>query len=348
IEVNTVAVRWLQHERTESGPISGSDCVDWQMALRSMQRKLSIIAVVILVAGAVVSPAKVPRIQTQKPSSEFADRPPPPVSDEVRREMESRLDEARRRYEAKPNDPQSIIWLGRRLAYLGRFREAIEAYSEGLRKFPRDARFYRHRGHRYVTLRKLDLAVDDLKKAAQLIKGKPDEVEPDGQPNVRNIPTSTLQFNIWYHLGLAHYLKGQNKQALDAYRECLKVSRNPDAVVATSHWLYMTLRRLNQPKEAATVLEPIREGMEIIENDGYYRLLLVYKGLVQPESLLEEALKQDRSAASHSVLYGIGNWHLYNGRRVEALNIFRRMLEGDQWTSFGFIAAEADLKRLEL
>lgn len=262
--------------------------------------------------------------------------------------MESRLDEARRRYEAKPSEPQSIIWLGRRLAYLGRFREAIEAYSEGLRKFPWDARFYRHRGHRYVTLRKLDLAVDDLKKAAQLIKGKPDEVEPDGQPNVRNIPTSTLQFNIWYHLGLAYYLKGQNKQALDAYRECLKVSKNPDAVVATTHWLYMTLRRLNQAKEAATVLEPIREGMEIIENDGYYRLLLVYKGLVQPESLLEEALKQERSAASHSVLYGIGNWHLYNGRRKEALNIFRRMLEGDQWTSFGYIAAEADLKRLEL
>jgi hypothetical protein len=62
--------------------------------------------------------------------------------------------------------------------------------------------------------------------------------------------------------------------------------------------------------------------------------------------LLSETLKQDESAGSNSILYGIGNWYLFNDRRDEALKIFRRMVAGDQWTSFGFIAAEADLKRL--
>ena len=94
----------------------------------------------------------------------------------------------------------------------------------------------------------LILRFSDLKKAAELTKGKPDEVEPDGQPNARNIPTGTLQFNIWYHLGLAQYLTGRNKDALHSYLECLKVSKNPDALVATTHWLYMTLRRLNRPQ----------------------------------------------------------------------------------------------------
>ena len=257
-----------------------------------------------------------------------------------------RLAEARRRYEAKPNDPGAIIWLGRRLAYLGRFREAIASYTEGIKKFPWDARFYRHRGHRYITLRRFDLAINDFEKATKLIKGKPDEVEPDGQPNVRNIPTSTLQFNIWYHLGLAYYLTGQNHRALNSYRDCLEVSKNPDALVATSHWLYMTLRRMNRPREAAKVLEPIREGLEIIENDGYYRLLLMYKGTVSPEDLLAETLKQAGSAGSNIILYGIVNWYLYNGPRHEALKIFRQMVAGDQWTSFGYIAAEADLNRL--
>jgi tetratricopeptide (TPR) repeat protein len=312
-----------------------------------MNHSLTIaILLVALTTSVLVTTTEASCAQDKKPPAEFVDRPAPPVSPETRKEMEARLEEARRRFEAKPNDPGARIWLGRRLAYLGRFGDAVEVYTEGVKKFPWDARFYRHRGHRYITLRKFDLAIDDFEKAAKLIKGKPDEVEPDGQPNERNIPTSTLQFNIWYHLGLSYYLTGQNERALNSYRECLEVSKNPDAVVATSHWLYMTLRRMNRAREAAKVLEPIREGMEIIENDGYYRLLLMYKGTVSPETLLAETSKQAESPGSNSILYGIGNWHLYNGRRDEALRIFRHMVAADQWTSFGHIAAEADLKRL--
>ena len=280
--------------------------------------------------------------------SDYASRPAPTVSEEAKREMEARLREARARYAAEPSNPESAIWLGRRLSYLGRFTEAIETYTAGLKDFPREARLYRHRGHRYITLRRFDLAIADLKKAAELVKGRPDEVEPDGQPNARNIPTSTLQFNIWYHLGLAQYLTGQNQAALESYRECLKVSKNNDSIVATTHWLYMTLRRLNRTREAARVLEPIRPGMEIIENEGYYRLTLMYTGLLSAEALLAETLKQGNSAGSHSVLYGIGNWHLYHGRRDEAIKIYREILKSDQWTSFGYIAAESDLNRLGL
>ncbi|CAN5600417.1 hypothetical protein BH20ACI3_BH20ACI3_14050 [soil metagenome] len=304
------------------------------------------ILLVVFASPALVLTAEVGNTQDRRPRPEFVDRPTPQISAETRKEMEARLEEARRSFEAKPNEPGATIWLGRRLAYLGRFADAIAVYSEGIKKFPWDARFYRHRGHRFLTLRKFHLAIADFEKAAKLIQGKPDEVEADGQPNVRNIPTSTLHFNIWYHLGLGHYLTGQNQRALNSYRECLEVSKNPDALVATSHWLYMTLRRMNRPREAAQVLEPIREGMEIIENDGYYRLLLMYKGTVSLENLLAETSKQADSPGSNSILYGIGNWYLYNGRCDEALKIFRQMVERDQWTSFGYIAAEADLKRL--
>ena len=274
----------------------------------------------------------------------FIKRSPPPVSAEAKAEMETKLKEAQAQYEANPNRAEAIIWVGRRLAYLGRFTESIDTYTKGIDRFPADARFYRHRGHRRITLRQFKIAIKDLKKAAQLVKGKPDEIEPDGQPNQRNIPTSTLQFNIWYHLGLAYYLTGQNEKALDAYRECLKVSKSPDRLVSTTHWLYMTLRRLNRDGEAAKALEPITEGMDVIENTGYYRLLLMYKGILPAERLLDEA-KGD-SAASHSVLYGVGNWHLYNRRSEQAVEIFRRIVSSQQWTSFGFIAAEADLQRM--
>jgi tetratricopeptide (TPR) repeat protein len=262
--------------------------------------------------------------------------------------MEARLKEARARYEANPHDPQTIIWLGRRLGYLGRFREAVQVFSDGVYEFPADPRFYRHRGHRYITLRRFDLAIQDLEKAAELIKGKADEVEPDGQPNARNIPTSTLQFNIWYHLGLAHYLRGNNEKALRSYRECLKVSKNPDALVATAHWLYMTLRRLNRLREEIKLLEQIRENMDVIENQGYYQLLLMYKGKISAEALEQEASKQQASPGSTSILYGVGNWHRLDAREKDALRVFRKILAGNQWTSFGYIAAEVELKSMKV
>ena len=45
--------------------------------------------------------------------------------------------------------------------------------------------------------------------------------------------------------------------------------------------------------------------------------------------------------------YGVGNWHLYNGRRAEAEAIFARILEAkSQWASFGYLASEAELARM--
>jgi hypothetical protein len=261
--------------------------------------------------------------------------------------METKLEEARAAHRRNPRDPDAIIWLGRRTAYLGRFREAIGIYTEGLRLHPRDARFLRHRGHRYITVREFRLAERDLARAARLISGRADEVEPDGIPNARNQPTSTLQSNVWYHLGLARYLTGDFRGALSAYRECLKVSRNPDMLVATSHWLYMTLRRLGRTREATEVLAPVTAEMDIIENRDYHRLLLMYKGELTPESVLEEAARGGDGALSNGTVgYGVGNWHLYNRRRDEAIKVFRRVVAGPQWTGFGYIAAEVDLGRL--
>ncbi|HEX7183759.1 MAG TPA: tetratricopeptide repeat protein [Thermoanaerobaculia bacterium] len=270
---------------------------------------------------------------------------PPELPPEVQADREAKLAEARAAAEARPGDADALIWLGRRTAYLGRYREAIEIFTRGVEKFPRDARFLRHRGHRYITLRDFDRAAADLEAAAKLVAGKPDEVEPDGLPNAYNIPTSTLQSNIWYHLGLAHYFQGDFEEALRAYQECMKVSANPDMQVATSHWLYMTLRRLGRDEEAAAVLAPIRLDMKILENAAYHKLLLMYRGEISPEALLASAVEGD-SLDPATLGYGVGNWHLYNGRRDEAVKVFRDVLATGQWAAFAYIAAEADLKAL--
>jgi tetratricopeptide (TPR) repeat protein len=270
----------------------------------------------------------------------------PPMSPEARRDAEARLAEARAAYEKNRGDADALIWLGRRTAYLGRFDEAIKIYTEGIRKHPRDARMYRHRGHRLITTRRFREAVKDLEKAAQLMKGKGDEVEPDGLPNARNVPTSTLGSNVWYHLGLARYLLGDFEGALEAYRECEKFSKNPDMLVATSHWLYMTLRRLKREEEARRVLEPITPGMDVIENGDYHRLLLMYKGETTPERLLADAAKEKSGVGYATVAYGVGHWHVYTGRPEKGLYLFLELMQLPQRTSFGYIAAEAELERM--
>ena len=269
----------------------------------------------------------------------------PALGAAVRALYEGNLGAAQKAFEHTPTDPDSIIWVGRRTAYLGRYAEAIGVYTKGIERYPADARLYRHRGHRYLSIRKFDLAVRDFEKAAELTRGKADEVEPDGIPNAQGIPTSTLQSNIRYHLALGYYLQGAFAKALPFYQEDVKIAVNPDMVVASSHWLYMTLRRLGREAEAAKVLEPITAGMTIIENGSYHRLLLMYRGEITPDAILTPADQGD-AVQDATVAYGVGNWHLYNGRKAEARRIFERIIAMPQWSAFGYIAAEAELARM--
>jgi tetratricopeptide (TPR) repeat protein len=259
-------------------------------------------------------------------------------------DREAKLAAARAEAAAHPDDVDAWIWLGRRTAYLGRYREAIDIYTRALAAHPDEPRLLRHRGHRYISVRRFDLAVADLERAAQLVAGKPDEVEPDGLPNARNIPVSSLQTNIWYHLGLAHYLLGDLEKAREAFAQCLSLSTNADMRVSTTHWLYMTLRRLGRVGEAEALLEPIRPDMDVIENRAYHLLTLMYKGDIPPEAIPGLS---NGDADGPTLGYGLGDWYLYNGRREDAVKAFREILTWkDQWSAFGYIAAEADLKRL--
>ena len=265
---------------------------------------------------------------------------------EVQAERERQLAEAQAAVDANPDDPEALIWLGRRTAYLGRYREAVDIFGRGVERFAKDARFLRHRGHRYLTLRQLDAAEDDLERAGWLVYGQPDQVEPDGLPNARGIPTSTLQGNIWYHLGLARYLAGDFRGALAAYQRDLELAKNPDSKVATSYWLYLTLLRLGRAEEAAAVLAPITADLEVIENQIYHRLLLVFKGELEHERVLAESAAGGVEALDFATAgYGVGAWYLASGMEEEAYRMFRRVLDGGNWPAFGYLAAEAELAR---
>jgi len=243
---------------------------------------------------------------------------------------------------SKGSESEALIWEARYLGYNGQYRRAIDLLSKRIEKDPKNPALYRHRGHRYITLRAFDAAIKDLKKASELIHGTPDIVEQDGLPNALNKPTSTLHTNIWYHLGLAYYLNRKYDKAQNAFVECINASTNDDMLVASVYWYYMSLRRDGQDEFAGTIIEPIESQMDIIENNSYHKLLLVFKGEFNPDMILDS----DTDALSNATTgYGIGNWHFINGRTDRATEIWQNVYDADNWASFGFIASEVELSR---
>jgi tetratricopeptide (TPR) repeat protein len=251
-----------------------------------------------------------------------------------------RLATAKADYDGDPNNADHIIWYGRRMAYTGDYRGAIRIFSEGIEKFPDDARMYRHRGHRYISIREFDLAIGDLERAAKLIEGTENEIEPDGLPNALNIPVSSLHGNIWYHLGLAYYLKQDWDNAYRAYKAGFDAGGNDDNRVSTTHWLYMILQRKGDPAAAEKVLDVISTDMNVIENMSYFNLCLFYKGEISMAELVGD---NEDSPTGAAIMYGAANWHYYTGDIDKAREMLNALVATSAWSAFGVIAAEADL-----
>ena len=245
-------------------------------------------------------------------------------------------------FRSNPGNPDSHIWLGRRLAYLGEYIKSIRVFTDGIYFFPSDARFYRHRGHRYITTRKLDLALADFKEAARLIEGKKDKIEPDGAPNAAGIPVSSLHSNIWYHLGLTQYLLGDFKSAFESYETCYKESDNNDKKVSSGYWLYIIAKRLGKEECCNDLMKKMKKDMKLIENFAYYEMLMFYKSGLSPE---EYALPVDEIMTDPTRAYGLGIWYYLNDDSAEAFRVFEEIIKLPSWASFGYIAAEAELAR---
>src|SRR5688500_1089250 len=111
-----------------------------------------LLCAILLAVSSCVASAQTNCLDTAK---EFSPR----LSADPQREFATKLNEAQHLFDIDPTSAEQILWIGRRTAYLGRYKEAIRIYTKGIAQFPSDARFYRHRGHRFITLRCFDAAV---------------------------------------------------------------------------------------------------------------------------------------------------------------------------------------------
>ncbi len=266
--------------------------------------------------------------------------PRTPTAAAARARLEAELAAAEQRLREAPQDPDAAVWVGRRLAYLGRFRDAVDVYTAALQRHPDDPQLLRHRGHRHITLRALDRAIADLAAAARLCRVVADVVEPDGQPTPGRPPHSSLHYNVHYHLGLAHFLAGDFAAAERAWLDCLAVVANDESRVAVTHWLWCVRMRRRDPAGAAAVVLPIGPAMDVVENRGYHQLCLLYAG-----KLRREAIVAPDGSAGAALAFGLAHHALVTGERERARAELRALADAPGWAAFGVIAAEAECVR---
>jgi tetratricopeptide (TPR) repeat protein len=296
-----------------------------------------------LIFSIVINLALVTTALAQQTCATKGNYPLPEISESAKNKLQQDLDLAISNLEKNPNGLNELIWAGRRTAYLGNYYEAIDFFSKAIALHPESAEPYRHRGHRWITLRCYDKAISDLTIAADLTKGKTDVVELDGMPNDKNIPTSTLQSNIWYHLGLAYYLTGDYNKAVDAFKSCFEVSTNPDMFIATANWYNNSLRKAGRISEADVFLKKINPNVELIENHDYLRILKLYIDKQEINDPIQ-FLKNEAGLGAASYGYGLGVYLLFKGEKDKAALVFNHILSLKQWGAFGYIAAEAEKK----
>lgn len=289
-----------------------------------------------LTIAACAAPAKPTATSTAEPKAE----PTAPAKDPKL----IALEEAQAALAKDPGNEECIIWVGRRLAYLGRFQEAQAQYTQGLGLYPKSYKLMRHRGHRWITLRRFDIAVADLTRAEELMQSQPDEVEPDGMPNPAGIPIGTYRSNITYHLALAHFLRGEYAQACAAWeRGGGTNAANPDRLVSSTYWHALALFRLNRDSEALALLGKVQPDLKLLENESYLELCLLFAGKRKPQAVLEGIAPGTSEHATRG--FGLSAWYRLYDKSAEADALVREIVERDPENSFGRIAAEVDQKR---
>jgi tetratricopeptide (TPR) repeat protein len=252
-----------------------------------------------------------------------------------------------------PSKPGAFVGKGRTLARLRRYDEAFAAYGEALARAPNDAMILRYRGHNYINVRKLDLALADLTKAETLIEARAREAERG-----KGVPASERarrgaggpadnqdEFGIYYHLALAYYLTGDYAKAAQAYDGCVRTSTTDGDRVSCWAWQYPALVRAGRKADADAILAKLTPGMDVGENAAYLDRLLLFKG-VRTEGEVAATLSAaplNQSTAG----YGLGLWHLLNGRPEKARPYFEKATSSETWQAFGYIAAEMELRKMK-
>jgi tetratricopeptide (TPR) repeat protein len=208
----------------------------------------------------------------------------PAFPDAIRTRLEQDLAIAEATLRIAPDREDSHIWLGRRLSYLGRLCEAIDAFSAGIHKFPESYKLRRFRAQTLTRVREFERAAADFQDAARFDAASPtDSFEPDGAPNAQNLMLGTYRSNIYYYLAQTQFALGDWRGLVgNMERSLAAMPANlvPEHQIPTTFWRYLALRKAGAKDEAQALLAKLPDDIPVVEAQAYYQAVRMLRGTV--------------------------------------------------------------------
>jgi tetratricopeptide (TPR) repeat protein len=221
--------------------------------------------------------------------------------------------------------PEYHIGRCRTLARLMRHTDAIDSCTDALKLDPNNPQALLERGHFLINVRQADKALADLLQARKL------GADPYG---------------VAYHLSLAYYVTGDFKRAADEYEQCYPNAKTDDNRIACLAWQYVALVRAGRKADADNVLERVTPDTRVQSSVAYLDRLLLFKGIKNEEDV-DQTMEKDNLQLP-TVAYGIGVWHLVNGREGRAREYFEKATTPPaQQSGFGSVASYYELQRMK-
>ncbi len=236
--------------------------------------------------------------------------------------------DARNSLAADPQNVSMVLQLAHAQAAQRQYREAVATATAGLAFAPNNADLYLERGHRELGLREFKAAMKDLEQATRL---------------------APEMLDAHYHLGLAHYFLGEFDAAAASFDRARSLAKNNDSLIDCSNWLYVSLRRAGKEQQAEHVLTRITPEVKNTEPHLYFylRLLHFYQGKLSAEAVLPPPpagpADLEGELSFNTVSYGVGNWRVYHHDDSGAMELFRNVVKGEAWNSWGFIGSEQEI-----
>jgi tetratricopeptide (TPR) repeat protein len=229
--------------------------------------------------------------------------------------------QAERELSADPRNVERIIALGLAQSGARQFREAIATFTRGLALAPDNPTLLRWRGHRYLSVREMDRAREDL---------------------TRGLGLDSTNYGILYHLGIVRFAAGDFEGAARAFASAQPRAPNAGELAGSTDWLWMALARAGKSAEAKAMLDQRPDSLPV--SNAYTQRLRLYRGEIGPDAVITPADTSDVAVATLS--YGVGNWYLVRGDTAQARTWFERSVGSGGWPGFGFILSEVELRRL--
>ena len=219
---------------------------------------------------------------------------------------------------ALPDSAEKFCALGKAFSRQLRYREAIDAYTEGLKLEPENLPLLRLRAGRYLTTLQSNLAITDFEKCLSL---------------------GAEKLDCLYRIGLAYYYAGRYAQAMETFENCMPLC-DEEMGIAVIYWHTLSAVRA---EKVLTLLKYYRLDMAVGHHTAYEKTMQVWSGITPLSAMLQMLESEEDDLEYGIALYGL----LLHPDCAEKECLSQALLRRDGfWPSFAYLAAWSDRSRV--